>query len=83
LRGGFGYYRAIFEDIAQNRAHAAKRLAMKVLAIGGAGGLGGLMEQMMRGVADDVTGMVIEDCGHYLPEEAPGAVTERLLAFLG
>jgi pimeloyl-ACP methyl ester carboxylesterase len=82
-RGGLGYYRAIFDDIRQNREHARRRLAMPVLAIGGSAGLGELMEQMMRSVADDVTGVVFENCGHYVPEEAPAALTERLLAFLG
>lgn len=83
LRGGYGYYRAIFQDIEQNRAYAAgPKLAMPVLAVGGAGGIGGLMEQMMRAVAEDVRGVVI-DCGHYVPEEAPGTLLGHLTAFLG
>jgi microsomal epoxide hydrolase len=83
-RGGLGYYRAIFDDIQQNRAHATgKKLAMPVLAVGGADGLGVLMEQMMRNVADDVTGVVVPECGHYIPEEAPAFLAERVLAFLG
>lgn len=82
LRGGFGYYRAIFDDIVQNRDYAKLNLPMPVLAIGGDAGLGGLMEQMMRGVAADVTGLVIPNCGHYIPEEAPDLLAEQLIAFL-
>lgn len=40
-----------------------------------------MMESMMNEVADDVTG-VIAPCGHYIPEEAPDFVVERLVGFL-
>jgi pimeloyl-ACP methyl ester carboxylesterase len=80
-RAGVGYYRALFEDIEQNRAHTAKRIQTPVLAIGGEAGLGEMMEQMMRTVADDVTGRVIPNCGHYVPKEAPEHLAEILLRF--
>jgi pimeloyl-ACP methyl ester carboxylesterase len=81
-RAGVAYYRALFEDIAQNRAHASKRIKTPILAIGGDAGLGEMMEQMMRTVADDVTGRVIENCGHYIPEEVPELLSDLLLDFL-
>jgi pimeloyl-ACP methyl ester carboxylesterase len=37
---------------------------------------------MMRGVADDVPGIVVPDCGHYIPEEAPEFLSEQVLGFL-
>jgi hypothetical protein len=33
-------------------------------------GLGGMIEQMMRAVAENVIGTVVPNCGHYVPEEA-------------
>lgn len=80
-RAGASYYRALFESMEQNREHARQRLELPVLAMGGESALGAMMESMMIEVADDVTG-VIAPCGHYIPEEAPYFVVERLIAFL-
>lgn len=81
-RAGAGYYRALFDDMAQNRIHARTRLTLPVLAMGGASALGSMMADMLRTVADDVTGLVAP-CGHYVPEEAPAYLNEQLIAFLG
>lgn len=81
-RAGCNYYRALFQDMEQNRQHAQQRLRMPVLAMGGESALGGLMGEMLSTVADDVTG-AIAPCGHYVPEEAPGYLVERLKTFLG
>jgi pimeloyl-ACP methyl ester carboxylesterase len=81
-RAGMAYYRALFESADQNRAHALKRLKVPVLAIGGEGGLGEMMEKMTRTVADDVRGLVIPNCGHYVPEEAPELLADILVEFL-
>ncbi|MDT7726901.1 MAG: hypothetical protein QOI21_3477 [Actinomycetota bacterium] len=37
----------------------------------------------MRLAADDVTGMVLDDCGHYVAEEQSAQFTEILEYFLG
>lgn len=37
----------------------------------------------MRLAADDVTGVIIDDCGHYVAEEQPARFTEILEDFLG
>jgi pimeloyl-ACP methyl ester carboxylesterase len=37
----------------------------------------------MRLVATDVRGRTFEGCGHYMPEEAPRAVAEQIIRFLG
>jgi pimeloyl-ACP methyl ester carboxylesterase len=72
----------LFEDMRQNRLHAATRIKTPVLVVGGEAGLSEVMEQMMRGVADDVSGRVIPGCGHYIPEEAPERLVEILSSFL-
>lgn len=35
----------------------------------------------MRAVADDVTGEVIDACGHFIAEERPDVLADRLRAF--
>jgi len=84
LRAGFGYYRAIPQDIADNQAISANfKLPMPVLALGGNSAWGRRMEvvESLRRMATDVRGGVIENCGHWMPEEQPAALLEQLLAF--
>ena len=82
MRSGFQYYRAIFESIAQNRETAKTKLRMPVLAVGGADWLGPIMRQMIEPVAHDLRVESIPGSGHFVPEEAPEALTRTLLEFL-
>jgi pimeloyl-ACP methyl ester carboxylesterase len=85
LRAGFAYYRNIPQDIADNAAVAARfKLPMPVLALGGANAWGRGMEvvESLRRMAVDVRGGVIENCGHWMPEEQPEELLRRLLPFL-
>ena len=88
MRAGFAYYRAIPQDVADNRAIIERfKLPMPVLAMGGAvsyphgRGRGGDAEASLRLVAEDVRGVIVADCGHFIPEEAPKALSAELLAF--
>ncbi len=84
LRAGFSYYRNIPRDIADNKASAEKcQLPMPVLALGGASSWGRGMEVMasLQRMASNVTGGVIENCGHWMPEEQPEELASRLLEF--
>jgi len=86
LEAGFSYYRAIPRDIADNAATAAAfKLPMPVLALGGDRSWGRGMEvvESLRRLADDVQGGVVENCGHWMPEEQPMELLKRLLAFFG
>lgn len=82
-RAALSYYRAALADVGleQNRARSARKLPMPVLAYGADGGVGGGLLATMRLVAEHVEGGVFENCGHYIPEEAPRAVVEHLLNF--
>ena len=79
--GGMGYYRAIFEFVAQNKATAATPLNMPVLAIGGSAGLGAAMEVSAKQAAANVQSAVIDRCGHYVPEERPDELLAVMLPF--
>jgi pimeloyl-ACP methyl ester carboxylesterase len=82
LHGCFQLYRAFGPTSAQNEERKTRRLAMPVLAIGGAESSGQMVEDTMKLVADDVRGLVIPDCGHWLAEQAPEAMSAALTAFL-
>lgn len=83
-RAGFAFYRAIPQDIADNSAIAAGfKLPMPVLALGGDRSWGRRMEvvESLRRMAVNVEGGMIENCGHWMPEEQPAELLRRLLAF--
>jgi pimeloyl-ACP methyl ester carboxylesterase len=42
-----------------------------------------LVVETMRLVAIDVRGGVFEGCGHYIPEEAPRALADQIIKFMG
>ena len=85
LRAGFAFYRNIPQDKADNHAllESGLRLKMPVLAIGGgraeARGRGTEPAESLKVVADNVTGAVIADCGHFIPEEKPAELAKFLL----
>ncbi|WP_051095084.1 alpha/beta fold hydrolase [Streptomyces sp. LaPpAH-108] len=81
LHASFQYYRALDATIGQNRARARAVLPMPVLAVGGAAFRGAAVARDVRHVASDVTELVIDGCGHYVPEEAPEAFTSAILSF--
>lgn len=82
LRGGFEYYRAYDADAEQNRQHAETPLEMPVLALGGETSFGALTVEDMEAVATDVDGEVVSRAGHWIPEERPDYLVERLRDFL-
>jgi pimeloyl-ACP methyl ester carboxylesterase len=79
---GLGFYRAIFESMAQNRATAATPLTMPVLAIGGEAGLGEAMRGTFERFSPQLSGAAIPNCGHYVPEESPEALLAVMTPFL-
>ena len=87
MRAGFAFYRALPQDAAANRAllETGFRLPMPVLAMGGAKkearGRAEEPEQSMRRVAENVTGLIAPDSGHFIPEEQPDFVASKLLEF--
>ncbi|NYD89186.1 alpha/beta fold hydrolase [Sphingomonas melonis] len=82
LRASFDYYRAIDDDIPANRERMKTRLTMPVLGFAGELACAGAVEEQLTRVADDLRCVVIPDCGHFVPEEAPMALLELLTSFL-
>ncbi len=86
MKAGFNFYRATPQDVQDNQAFLAQgKLAMPILCYGGAKGRGRgpLALESWRRVAMDVRGGVVDDCGHWMPEEKPQWAVSELLAFFG
>ena len=82
LRGSFGFYRAWDTMTAQNQERVKVKLTMPVLAIGGGLSTAGGPAMTMRAAATDVQELVIPGSGHFIAEEAPGAMLAALTSFL-
>jgi len=85
LRAGFSFYRNIPRDVADNEAIVARfKLPMPVLALGGGNAWGrrmAVVESLQR-MAVNVRGGIIDQCGHWMPEEQPDALLGHLQPFL-
>jgi microsomal epoxide hydrolase len=75
-----GYYRSIFESAVQNRALAARKLTVPVLAIAGEKWLGETMRGAISPLADNFEMLSIPDCAHFPSEEKPIEVANALKA---
>ena len=82
LRGGFEHYRAIAAGGRQIAgatagAGAGARLTVPTLAIGAAP-VGAALHGQLAGVADDLCGVQIEDCGHIIPLDRPAELVAAI-----
>jgi pimeloyl-ACP methyl ester carboxylesterase len=82
MRAGFAYYRALPDTIEQNKKRMQSRLKLPILALGGEHGTANVAETTLKPYADDLSGHVLASCGHYVPEECPSALLDRLMPFL-
>lgn len=83
MRSGFNLYRTFWEDVEYNRAHVEPKLSVPILTVGGEHCLNDLSERGFAQLGTDVRGVVIPDCGHWIPQERPEALLAELLEFFG
>ncbi|MEV7030414.1 alpha/beta hydrolase [Streptomyces sp. NPDC093272] len=82
LRASLAYYRAAAESARRNHQMLDRRhLTLPVLGISGSHGSIPDMAASLGPWADDVTGVVVPDAGHFIPDEQPEAVAAALAAF--
>lgn len=86
MTAGFNYYRAVPQDIADNTAFrdAGCKLTMPILVYGGdptTRGRGMTALESWARVADNVSGGIAENCGHWIPEERPDFVATEVIRF--
>jgi pimeloyl-ACP methyl ester carboxylesterase len=75
------YYRNVFKTIDNNKINALTKLTIPVMALGGEQSFGMYPLESLKTVAENVTGGVIADCGHYIAEEQPAVLLEKLKVF--
>jgi pimeloyl-ACP methyl ester carboxylesterase len=82
LRCGFSYYRAGPVNRQQIAAATdAGRLRVPTMAVG-AHPVGDSLYRQLKPVADQLTGHLIEDCGHIIPLDRPDTLLGLLIPFL-
>ena len=82
LRGMLGYYRAVPENMRQNAAFARTPIRIPVLALGADAGSAPDLPEKLKPLCTDMRGGMIAECGHYIPEERPRDLSERISAFV-
>ncbi|MBN9596312.1 MAG: alpha/beta hydrolase [Afipia sp.] len=84
LRTGMNYYRTLNQDVLDNEAFLkTQKLQMPILAFGGADafGRGGETLASMQRVGTNVRGGIVQNCGHWIPEEQPEFLLKELTVF--
>ena len=82
MRGMLGYYRAVLEDMEQNKSLKEVKLTVPVLALGGDVGSAPDLYDRMKPLANVLYGGLIENSGHYIPEEQPAALVQEIISFI-
>lgn len=80
---GLAHYRSRSGDLADVARLRDQPIRTPVLALGGHYAMGTAVEEGLRAVAADVTGLVLEQSGHYPAEQEPDAAAQAILGFLG
>jgi pimeloyl-ACP methyl ester carboxylesterase len=83
LSTGFGWYRAFEQDAKENKSLSAKQLQIEtpVLYLRGdheSGDITQYVEGLKEAGIKNVRSNLIEDCGHFAPEEQPGKVWQNV-----
>ena len=55
------------------------KVSVPVTAIGGSTSRGDQIREMISLVASDVTGLVIANCGHFVPDEQPQELSTQII----
>ena len=82
MRAGFEYFRAFERDAREFAQMATVPLTMPMLVLTGEKASGEFLIEQARQVASKVRGDVVKGAGHWLMEEAPGAVIPAITDFV-
>lgn len=83
LRASLAYYRDAAESARKNHEALEQRhLTVPVLGISSSHGSIPDMAASIRPWADNATGIVVPDAGHFIPDEQPDAVAAALAGFI-
>ncbi|RYX89834.1 MAG: alpha/beta hydrolase [Comamonadaceae bacterium] len=83
IRGGIGMFRARDDNAKLNiEWMKTNKLKMPVLAVGGDAGVGRTMIEQVKLVSENTTDVLLENTGHWVPQEQPKALIGALSKFL-
>jgi pimeloyl-ACP methyl ester carboxylesterase len=83
IASAVGYYRAIEASSRQIAVRLdGPKLAMPILAIAAGLGVGKTMTSALESIGTDVRAVIMDGCGHYVPEEAPQRLLDVLAPLL-
>jgi pimeloyl-ACP methyl ester carboxylesterase len=82
MQAGWAYFIAFPQTAKDFAALSQTRLTMPILTIGGDKANGALLADQMRGIASDVTTVILKNTGHWVLEENPKETIEALMKFL-
>ena len=77
-----GVYRAAFTTMEQTAELTSNKVTVPIVGLGGAMAQGKRVHNMLRLVAESVTGGSVADSGHFLPEENPAEVVRQILQLI-
>ena len=81
MTAGFNYYRTLLEDGKLVASLPARKLSMPVLAVGGRYSGADKLYKRLLPEASNLTGVVAEESGHFVPEEEPEFFVEQVEKF--
>ena len=82
MRGMLGYYRAVLEDIEQNKEHMGRKLDVPILALGGDVGSAPDLYELVKPLGHNVRGGLIAQSSHYILEEQPETLPREITSFI-
>lgn len=83
MTAGFDYYRALPEDARLVQELSDRRLDMPVLAITGRHGVGPRLAEALAPQARALSGVIVEQSGHFVADEAPEIFWREVEGVLG
>jgi pimeloyl-ACP methyl ester carboxylesterase len=81
MKSGMEVFRNFGQDAIDNREFSKTRLTMPMLVLGGEKSGGDFLISQGKLVADNVEGVLVQNSGHWLVDEAPAQVIPRLVGF--
>lgn len=84
LNAAFEYYRVLNQNVLDNKELSKTMVTIPAMAIGGSGvgGFGELQAELIRKYIPNVVGKVVENSGHWIPEEQPEALNKLVVDFI-
>jgi pimeloyl-ACP methyl ester carboxylesterase len=82
MTAAFNYYRALLKDAKFLAANGDKKFLMPILTVSGQYGVANNLYQAVLKRSNDVTGVIAEGSGHFVPEEDPEFLAEQIIKFL-